>query len=76
MLKEYIQKLLCKENLSVANIESALKEIITGNNEAQIAAQALKHADGFVVGSAFANAISNGASPSDLKNLATEIDPR
>lgn len=38
MLKEYIQKLFCKENLSVANIESSLKEILTGNNEAQIAA--------------------------------------
>ncbi len=38
MLKECIQKLLRKENLSVVNIESALKEIITKNNEAQTAA--------------------------------------
>ncbi len=47
-----------------------------GIGNRSLAAQALQHADGFVVGSAFVNAISNGASPSDLKNLATEIDPR
>ena len=38
MLKQYIQPLLCKKNLSAASIESAFKAIITGNNEAQIAA--------------------------------------
>ncbi|MCH9689999.1 MAG: tryptophan synthase subunit alpha [Gammaproteobacteria bacterium] len=54
------------------------KPVISGfgiGNRA-LAAQALKHADGFVVGSAFVDAISHGASPADLKNLAIEIDPR
>ena len=35
-----------------------------------MAKQALDHADGFVVGSAFVSAITKGATPTDLKNLA------
>jgi anthranilate phosphoribosyltransferase len=38
MLSQYIKQLLCKKNLSATDIESAFKAIITGNNEAQIAA--------------------------------------
>lgn len=41
-----------------------------------LAQQVLTHADGFVVGSAFVNAISQGATPTDLKLLASQIDPR
>ena len=41
-----------------------------------LAEQALKHADGFVVGSAFVNAIASGASLAKLKQLAIDIDPR
>jgi tryptophan synthase alpha chain len=41
-----------------------------------LATEALQHADGFVVGSAFVQAISNGASPRDLQTLATHIKPR
>lgn len=45
-----------------------------GNRE--LAQQALDHADGFVVGSAFVKAISNGATPEELQALAESIDPR
>ncbi|MCH9757376.1 MAG: tryptophan synthase subunit alpha [Gammaproteobacteria bacterium] len=41
-----------------------------------LAAEALQPADGFVVGSRFVHAISSGASPCDLKQLAHQIDPR
>jgi tryptophan synthase alpha chain len=41
-----------------------------------LATNALHHADGFVVGSAFVQAISNKASPDDLQTLATHIKPR
>lgn len=47
-----------------------------GIGDKALAKQVLKHADGFVVGSAFVSAISQGATPSYLKNMATEIDPR
>lgn len=47
-----------------------------GIGDKALAKQVLQHADGFVVGSAFVKAISDGASPADLQNLATEIDPR
>ena len=40
------------------------------------AAQVLKHADAFVVGSYFVNAINDGATPGDLTQLARELDPR
>lgn len=41
-----------------------------------VAKSAIAHADGFVVGSAFVAAISQGAKASDLQQLATDIDPR
>jgi len=47
-----------------------------GIGNRMLARQALISADGFVVGSAFVEAITHGASPDDLQNLATEIDPR
>ena len=40
------------------------------------AEEVLKHANGFVVGSFFVNAMENGASPEELKQLAKKIDPR
>lgn len=40
------------------------------------ASKVLQHADGFVVGSLFVKAITDGATPDDLKQLATKIDPR
>ncbi len=40
------------------------------------AEEVIKHADGFVVGSFFVNAIENGAAPEELKELAKKIDPR
>ena len=42
----------------------------------QTAAMVLQQADGFVVGSAFVKAISEGATPDELATLATTIDPR
>lgn len=68
---DYVKKIKTIKSLSDNPIVSGF-----GIGNRALAAQALKHADGFVVGSAFVNAISNGASPSDLKNLAIEIDPR
>lgn len=47
-----------------------------GIGNSALAQQALAHAHGFVVGSAFVNAISNGASAEDLKQLALKINPR
>jgi len=38
MLKEYIKKLMRKENLNTSEIENALEDIISSGNEAQIAA--------------------------------------
>ena len=40
------------------------------------AAKTVKHADGFVVGSAFVSAITHGANTNDLQQLAAKIDPR
>lgn len=40
------------------------------------AGEVIKHADGFVVGSFFVNAIENEASPEELKQFAKKIDPR
>ena len=42
----------------------------------QTAAMVLQQADGFVVGSVFVKAISEGATPDELATLATTIDPR
>ena len=47
-----------------------------GIGNKNIAQEILQYADGFVVGSAFVDAISAGASPNDLYKLALEIDPR
>jgi tryptophan synthase alpha chain len=47
-----------------------------GIGDKVLAKQALDHADGFVVGSAFVAAMSEGASPAELKSLAALIDPR
>ena len=47
-----------------------------GIGERELAQQALTYADGFVVGSAFVKAITDGASPADLQKLAMDIDPR
>ncbi len=41
-----------------------------------LAADAIQHADGFVVGSAFVKAISDGKAPNDLQQLAAHIKPR
>jgi len=68
---DYVEKIKTIKSLSSQPVVSGF-----GIGNKTLAAQALKHADGFVVGSAFVSAISNGASPSDLKNLAIEIDPR
>jgi len=40
------------------------------------AEQVLQQADGFVVGSAFVQAVHRGASPQELSRLARDIDPR
>jgi len=40
------------------------------------AAEVLQYADGFVVGSYFVDAMSKGLSPSELKTLAKNLDPR
>lgn len=45
-----------------------------GNKE--MAGEALDHASGFVVGSAFVSAITNGATVEELTKLVKEIDPR
>lgn len=47
-----------------------------GIGDSDLAGKVLQHADGFVVGSAFVAAISNGATPEELKHLAQTIDPR
>jgi tryptophan synthase alpha chain len=47
-----------------------------GIGNAMLAKAALEHADGFVVGSAFIQAIASGASPADLTQLTQHIDPR
>jgi tryptophan synthase alpha chain len=47
-----------------------------GIGDRVLAKEALEHAAGFVVGSAFVSAISEGATPTDLSFLAQEIDPR
>lgn len=47
-----------------------------GIGDRSLAKQALDAADGFVVGSAFIKAISQGASSADLTQLARDIDPR
>jgi tryptophan synthase alpha chain len=47
-----------------------------GISNKEMALEALKHADGFVVGSTFVKAISEGATPSELTKLAKKIDPR
>lgn len=47
-----------------------------GIGNSGLAKAALEHADGFVVGSAFIQAIASGASPADLKQLTQQIDPR
>lgn len=68
---DYIQK--------ITNIKSHTSQPVAcgfGIGNKAHAKQVLKHADGFVVGSAFVSAISQGATPSDLQNMATEIDPR
>ena len=68
---DYIQK--------ITNVKSHTSQPVVcgfGIGNKILAKQVLKHADGFVVGSAFVNAISQGATPKDLKNIATEIDPR
>lgn len=54
------------------------KPIVTGFgiSSRELAAIALEHSDGFVVGSAFVKAISEGATPDDLRQLALDIDPR
>ena len=72
-------KRICLIQFKIETIKSISNNPVVsgfGIGNRALAAQALMHADGFVVGSAFINAISNGASPTDLKNLATEIDPR
>jgi tryptophan synthase alpha chain len=68
---DYIEKIKSIRMLSDNPVVSGF-----GIGSSALAAEALRHADGFVVGSAFVRAISNGASPADLKNLATDIDPR
>jgi tryptophan synthase alpha chain len=68
---DYVEKIKRIKTLSDKPVISGF-----GIGNSALAAQALEHADGFVVGSAFVHAISNGASPADLKNLATDIDPR
>lgn len=40
------------------------------------AAEVLKYADGFVVGSRFVKAVEEGASANELKQLAIDLDPR
>ena len=69
--ENYVKKIKAIKSLSNNPVVTGF-----GIGNRKLAAQALQHADGFVVGSAFVNAISNGASPSDLKDLAIEIDPR
>jgi len=58
--------------------ESTEQPVVAGFGIADkhTAKQVLAHADGFVVGSAFVNAITKGASPTDLRNLTLTIDPR
>lgn len=47
-----------------------------GISSKNMAKEALTHADGFVVGSTFVNAITNGANINELSSLARSIDPR
>ena len=47
-----------------------------GIGNSVLAKEALDHADGFVVGSAFVSAMTEGATPAALKELAQSIDPR
>ena len=47
-----------------------------GISSKQTAHQALRYADGFVVGSYFMNAIANGATANQLQRIAQHIDPR
>lgn len=63
----------------VTSIKSIVHQPVVagfGIGDRNMAALALKHADGFVVGSAFVSAITDGASPTDLTKLAINIDPR
>ena len=47
-----------------------------GISSRDTAEEALKYADGFVVGSAFVSAIAKGARPKQLQTIAQQIDPR
>lgn len=47
-----------------------------GISNKKLASSALSCADGFVVGSLFVKAISDGASPEELTNMSLELDPR
>lgn len=66
-----------EEKISVIKANASLPVVSgfgIGNRE--MAKNALECADGFVVGSAFVNAINQDARPEDLKQLALNIDPR
>lgn len=63
----------------ITNIKANTKTPVVcgfGIGDKKQAKQVLQHADGFVVGSAFVNAIAQSATPSQLHKLATNIDPR
>ncbi|MCH9631614.1 MAG: Tryptophan synthase alpha chain [Chlamydiia bacterium] len=47
-----------------------------GISTKEMAKNVLEHADGFVVGSFFVNAIENKKTPSELEELAKSLDPR
>lgn len=47
-----------------------------GITQRSMAELALQHADGFVVGSLFVDALAKGMNPSELTQLAQQIDPR
>ena len=62
--------------LGILNLLIIIIILLFGIGNKNIAQEILQYADGFVVGSAFVDAISAGASPNDLYKLALEIDPR
>lgn len=47
-----------------------------GISNRETASKVLEYADGFVIGSAFVQAIENGASPDQLQAMAEQLDPR
>ena len=66
-----------EEHMQLIKQNSKLPVVVGfGVSSRKIAKQITNSADGFVVGSLFVNAITQGLSIKELKNLAIAVDPR